>query len=90
MSTRDADDVLPVTWTNVYLATTALTPSALDPLLRLIADDGEVGLTITDSTFAWLYHPYDGGGDVIAPTRQGRDQLRQKHMDWISIRRDGT
>ncbi|TQS31246.1 hypothetical protein FLW16_00640 [Microbispora sp. KK1-11] len=32
----------------------------------------------------WLYHPYDGGADVIAPTRTERDALKERHRDWLS------
>ncbi|MEU6409518.1 hypothetical protein [Microbispora sp. NPDC046933] len=32
----------------------------------------------------WLYHPYDGGADVIGPTRAARDALKGRHRDWLS------
>jgi hypothetical protein len=39
---------------------------------------------ITDANLRWLFHPYDGGMDVIAPTTADRDALRDRHRDWLS------
>ncbi|MDA1386248.1 DUF3885 domain-containing protein [Glycomyces lechevalierae] len=56
----------------------------LDPRLRKVADDREPGGIITDPGARWLFHPYDGGMDVIAPTAADRDALRDRHQDWLS------
>lgn len=39
---------------------------------------------MADNQLRWLYHPDDGGADVIAPTPEGRDALRLKYRDWLS------
>ncbi|MEU8403165.1 hypothetical protein AB0C28_49000 [Nonomuraea sp. NPDC048892] len=31
-----------------------------------------------------LYHPYDGGADVILTNTQERDTLKAAHTDWLS------
>ena len=55
----------------------------LKPLLLAVAeDDGAV--TITDHSGAWFYHPYDGGGDLIARSPAERDELAALHRDWLS------
>ena len=38
---------------------------------------------------ALIYHPYDGGADVIAPTTAERNKLRAEFSSWLSRRSDG-
>ncbi|UFS59756.1 DUF3885 domain-containing protein [Subtercola endophyticus] len=63
----------------------------LTALIRLIAnDEGAAGSCIvTDESVGWLYGPYPGGGDAIAPTASARDTLRDRHAEWLSARADG-
>jgi hypothetical protein len=44
---------------------------------------------ITDVTLRWLYHPYDGGMDVILPTTAERNSLRRRHSEWLSTHPTG-
>lgn len=39
--------------------------------------------------FRWLYHPYDGGVDVILPTPAERDTLKERHQTWLSTHPSG-
>ncbi|WP_443612922.1 DUF3885 domain-containing protein [Actinospica acidithermotolerans] len=57
---------------------------ALDPLLRQIADGRYGGAVTAPRDLAWLYHPYDGGGDVIAATLGQRAHLMSRFADWLS------
>lgn len=56
----------------------------LDPLLRLVADDGTGEVVVTDDRLRWLVHPYDGGVDVVTGSSAERDRLRDLHHDWLS------
>jgi hypothetical protein len=80
------DDSLPgqETWTHLWVSVTRLHSRELSRLLRLVADYGTAGVIITTAAMGWLYHPYDGGADVIATTAGQRDQLRCAHTDWLS------
>lgn len=80
------DDSLPgeETWTHLWVSVTRLHSRGLSRLLRLVADYGTAGVIITTAELSWLYHPYDGGADVIATTAGHRDQLRSAHSDWLS------
>ncbi len=80
------DDSFPgeETWTHLWMSVTRLHSRELSGLLRLVADDGTAGVIITTAEMGWLYHPYDGGADVIAATADHRDQLRCAHSDWLS------
>lgn len=58
--------------------------SALDELFGLVADDRCSGVMILPLDLSWIYHPYDGGGDVIAHSSTQRDALREQFVDWLS------
>lgn len=64
----------------------AATHDAIDSgrLLRQVADDVIASVVIADIDLLWLYHPYDGGMDVILPSPHARDALRDRHRDWLS------
>jgi hypothetical protein len=62
---------------------------ALDRLLRLVADHVTSDVIITNSELNWLYHPYDGGADIIANSAAQRDQLRTAHPDSQSAHPQG-
>ena len=32
----------------------------------------------------WVYHPYDGGADVLTTLAPRRDALRARYRDWLS------
>lgn len=70
-------------WIHVW-ASRVTGSTGLAALLLLVARDGAREVIIADSGLAWLYHPYDGGGDVIAPTQAVRDELRRTHEAWLS------
>jgi len=39
---------------------------------------------VVDSGCRWIYHPYDGGMDLILGTTEQRDQLKAEFSDWLS------
>lgn len=67
-----------------FLSQTSWRPGVFDDLLRKVADSAEAGVIITDTKLRWLFHPYDGGMDIIAPNTADRDLLRDNHRDWQS------
>lgn len=68
----------------LYAGKAALEPAVLDPFLRAVADAEIAYAIIAPPDLRWLYHPYDGGADVIAPTPHDRDALKKRHADWLS------
>jgi hypothetical protein len=55
-----------------------------DPLLKLVANDFLANVMIVSMSGKWLYHPYDGGADVILSSASERDILRDKYSSWLS------
>jgi hypothetical protein len=64
-------------------------PGVLDSVLRLVADDVVTNVMVLSPDGRWLFHPYDGGMDVILETPDARDRIRSSHADWLSPRWDG-
>jgi hypothetical protein len=71
-------------YTHVYLSRMAWHHGCLDDLLRAVADYATAGVVIADLTLECIYHPYDGGADVLLPTVE-RDVLRSRHSGWLSV-----
>jgi hypothetical protein len=61
----------------------------LDPLLRQVADEVIANVVLADTDLRWLYHPYDGGMDVILASSGERDVMRHRHRDWLSTHPSG-
>lgn len=74
---------------HLYVSEVRWSPGCVDPLLRKVADDVIANVLLADTGLRWLYHPYDGGMDVIMSSRAERDVLRDRHRDWLSAHPDG-
>jgi hypothetical protein len=59
-------------------------PGILDDLLRLVASDKAADVMIIGCAQGVTYHPYDGGGDIIARDQSHRDELKVKFANWLS------
>lgn len=73
----------PVFW-HVFASTRRWFPGALDPLVRLTADDVLCNLMIVALDGRWLMHPYDGGMDVLVESRAARDRLAERYSEWLA------
>jgi hypothetical protein len=76
-------------WMHLYASETPWTQGCLDPLLRHVADDVIDNVLVCDVDLSWLYHPYDGGMDVVLPTTADRHALRSRHQHWLSAHPQG-
>jgi len=56
-------------YTQLYAETRPWRPRIIDAILRAVADDEIYSVILCPPDLRWLYHPYDGGADVILPTR---------------------
>jgi hypothetical protein len=89
LSVNRATDPGYESWQHHFVSATALGSPALDRLLRAVADDMTDGVLIVPDTFDWLYHPYDGGADVIAASVDDRDRLAADFARWRSPNASG-
>lgn len=59
----------------VYASEISHPSEELDVVLRAVVDEQLAGVIIIPPDADCLYHPYDGGADVIAGSPQARDEL---------------
>lgn len=71
-------------WNHLFVFGADWRPGILDGLLLLAADDRTGDVIVTEPGLRWLYHPYDGGADVIATSAEERRVLSERHRDWLS------
>jgi hypothetical protein len=76
-------------WVHVQVSLVEPGRETLDPILRVVADDRTRGLILADQQLGWLYHPYDGGADVLTLRSAERDVLAARHGDWLPSNRWG-
>ncbi len=61
----------------------------LEALLRCVADDEVRNVMLLCLSSASVFHPYDGGVDIIVPTTELRDALKARYRRWLSGRPNG-
>ena len=59
-------------------------PGVLDPVLRLVTDGVIANVMIVDPGCRWIFHPYDGGMDLILETPAALNRLSSTHAGWLS------
>ncbi len=55
-----------------------------DDLIRLVADEQASHVLMVALDSARIYHPYDGGADLILESSAARDALKSKYAAWLS------
>ena len=61
----------------------AFPSTTLHNVFRAVADEDAAEVTLGPDDLDWLYHPYDGGADVIARSPADRNRLRRKFEGWL-------
>lgn len=69
---------------HVYAAAEVWRPGRFDAVLRRAADDDVHNLMICDTGCRWIFHPYDGGMDVVLANTTARNGLRERFGEWLS------
>ncbi|WP_344657483.1 DUF3885 domain-containing protein [Catenulispora subtropica] len=78
-----------IAFTHVYAAYTPWRDGSLDRLLSAAAQWRTANVMIADGGLERLYHPYDGGADVLLADSVERNVLRDRHADWLSVHPSG-
>ncbi|HEX6685506.1 MAG TPA: hypothetical protein VF062_22155 [Candidatus Limnocylindrales bacterium] len=76
-------------WIHLYASQITWSAGCLDPLLRRVVDEAIANVLLADVELRWLYHPYDGGMDILLPSPTDRDALRNRHRNWLSTHPSG-
>ena len=62
---------------------------SMDRLLTSVINDEVAGVIVVPESMEWLYHPYDGGVDIITSSIEQKNRLKDKYADWLSNHADG-
>lgn len=73
----------------VHVSGEGFAPGVLDDLFRYVAEDRTSDVVVADESLCRLFHPYDGGMDVIAASTAERNGLAARFASWRSDRPDG-
>jgi len=82
MNENDNDWEYPNYW-HFFVSSWNWENGIFDPIIRLVADDEIRNLMIVNIYDDFLYHPYDGGADVILRSSVERNRLKSRHTEWL-------
>ena len=74
---------------HLHVARACSESGKLNKLFRLVANDEVANILIVVLAGSSVFHPYDGGADIILPSTQIRDELKQKYERWLSKHPEG-
>ncbi len=74
---------------HLHISEITFTGRELDHLFRLVADDDVRNIMMISPAKKMVFHPYDGGADVVLATTKQRDRLKDKYHHWLSDHPDG-
>ena len=74
---------------HLHAAEVKLNSQELNCLFRLVANDEVGNIIITGIESKAVFHPYDGGADVILPTTEKRNEIKSKFSMWLSLHPEG-
>jgi len=74
---------------HLHAAEVTLNSQELNSLFRLVANDEVGNIIIVGIAANTVFHPYDGGADVILPSTEQRNELKNKFSMWLSAHPEG-
>ena len=60
-----------------------------DRIFGLVAGDEITNIMIININSRWVFHPYDGGCDVVLVNESTRNTLKDNHKEWLSTHPEG-
>lgn len=85
---HDEDDDYELYW-HLHVSEVNFTGRELNSLFRLVANDEAGNIMIINPCKGVVFHPYDGGADIVLASTKQRDQLKEKHNEWLSAHPEG-
>ena len=86
---RTVEDADAETFKHIYALPVEFDAGKLDALLRKVADWQETNVMIVSIASTILFHPYDGGVDIILKDAEARELLKEKFSNWLSSHSEG-
>ena len=77
------------TYWHLHVAKIKQGSEELNKIFRLVAKDEVRNIFIISMDSKVVFHPYDGGADIVLATKEQRDELKYKHQDWLSKHPEG-
>lgn len=84
---EDGDDY--ESYWHLHVVEVEFTGSELNSLFRMVANDEVGNIMIICPRKGIVFHPYDGGADVILASTEERDRLKEQHCEWLSSHPEG-
>ncbi|WP_345422078.1 DUF3885 domain-containing protein [Halioxenophilus aromaticivorans] len=85
---HEDDDDYESYW-HLHVSEVEFTGSELNSLFRMVANDEVGNIMIICPSKRIVFHPYDGGADIVLPSPQERDLLKKQHREWLSSHPEG-
>lgn len=80
---HEDDDDYESYW-HLHASEVVFTGSEFNNLFRMVANDEAGNIMIVCPSKGVVFHPYDGGADVILASTEQRDRLKEKYNEWLS------
>lgn len=73
-----------ISYRHIYASLCKWHEGSLDSILTAVSKDELSGVILAPLNLDWLYHPYDGGMDVITKSKTDREVLRTCFETWTA------
>lgn len=74
---------------HLHVSEVRFTGCELNSLFRLVANDEADNIIIIIPSTGVVFHPYDGGADVVLKSTKQRDLLKEMYHGWLSEHPEG-
>lgn len=85
---HEDDDDYESYW-HLHVSEVEYTGSELNSLFRMVANDEVGNIMIICPSKAIVFHPYDGGADIVLASVEERDHLKEQYCEWLSSYPEG-
>src|SRR4030095_16066896 len=81
-SLREGDETEELNYWHFFFIEKKWKMHSLDELLKLVAEDVVANVLLVSFSPKAVYHPYDGGADVIIESAKTRASIKQRFESW--------
>ena len=74
---------------HLYELQVKYTNGTFDKTFRLVANDELANIMIICPELNWVFHPYDGGSDIVLANEIEKQKLKNKFKNWLSSHPEG-